>query len=264
MFIDLLIDAHPTQAFSCAVCHAGEYCPQTIDGDLYIVGVKPPKDKKVYYIEKRNSTILLHSLLLLCESLTPGTYAHAEKITEQDVNCIIQWCNEYGMPMEERDGTLSISANSIWMKYRKVGFHVGTFINRLNDIYICYLLWRKLYLHDTSSENYYVANHVSSENCLEFLTVRMLTLDVRFTPDFSITPPSFQMTCPDLVEVAKAQMYFECMSTDSFSIGICSVCGASFVKTRKNNMLCEKCQSTKYKRTREKQRMLKNSKVEGE
>lgn len=114
-------------------------------------------------------------------------------------------------------------------------------------------------MHDMDIRNFYIKENISDEQCIEFLKIHMMQLNIKLAPDFSVSPPTFFLMCDDLLEVAKAQMFFECMSTDSYSVGVCAACGAPFPKKRKNNTHCEACQKTKYQRTREKQRMLKNN-----
>ena len=251
------IDSHPTQAFSCTMSQFEKYEANSIDGVLYIIGTKTKEGRKPFLVEKIDRTNLLNSLLSLYECLTPGMVGHVQElITEQDIHFICQWCKEYGTPMEDD----TFNADSLWMKHRKVGFSISAFYGRLHSLYSCYLLWRKLYLGDIDKRNFYVAQNVPLKQCREFLQVHMLTLNIRFAPTFESEPPSFHLLCPDMLEIAKAQMYFECMSTDGYSVGVCAVCGSPFPKTRKNNTLCEACQRTKYQRTRERQRMVANRK----
>ena len=250
MNTDLFVDAHPTQCFSCIVNNCSEYKSEVIDNQLFIVGTKPKEDKKLCTFKRTDRTNILSSLLLLYEQLTDGVYGHPEKLTGADIERICKWCIAYGMPAEASGDA------DIWMKYGKVGFLASSFVNRLHDIYTCYLLWRKVYLHDTDIRNFYVEKNISDEQCIEFLKFHMMQLNIKLAPDFSVSPPTFFLMCDDLLEVAKAQLFFECMSTDSYSVGVCVACGAPFPKKRKNNTLCEACQKTKYQRTREIQRML--------
>lgn len=268
MKMEIKPNTHPTQALGCYVYNLSEYCSETIDGKLYIVGTKQNDEKQLFTFEKLESTFLLHSLLLLYETLDihgsamrPDDYD--KKVTPGDVDKIIAWCIEHGMPFEETGDTSCFNTDSIWMKYRKIGFEVARFYSRLHDIYTCYLLWRVLYLKDTDTENYYVYNNVSLKDCRMFLQTHMMALDIRYTPDFNVEPPSFQIVCPDIMEVAKAQMFFECTVAEyNFTIGICEVCGAVYVKTRKNNTQCPTCQATKVQRLRAKQRMNKQQETQ--
>lgn len=264
MKMEIKPDTHPTQALGCYVYNISDFSQETFDGKLYIVGTqKKNVDKQLISFEKLKSTVLLHSLLVLYEtldihgrSIRPDDYD--KKVTQGDIDKIIAWCIEYGMPFEEQGGATSLKENSIWMKLGKIGFEVASFYSRLDDIYTCYLLWRVLYLKDTDTENYYVKKQVSPEQCREYLETRMVDLDVRYVPDFSVEPPSFQIVCPDMMEVAKAQMFFECTVAEyNFTIGICEICGAVYVKTRKNNTQCPACRATKVQRLRAKQRLDK-------
>ena len=97
-----------------------------------------------------------------------------------------------------------------------------------------------------------------------YLKTNMALLNIRMMPVFDTELPTYQLVCPDLLEIAMAQMFFECMNTDGYNIGVCTVCGSPFPKTRKNNTLCEECQRTKYQRTRDKQRMVANIKKKSE
>lgn len=101
---------------------------------------------------------------------------------------------------------------------------------------------------------------ITVNQCRSYLQSNFLLLDIRRTPVFDTDPPTYRLVCPDLLEIAMAQMFFECMNTDGYNIGVCAVCGSPFPKTRKNNTLCEECQRTKYQRTRDKQRMVANIK----
>lgn len=253
-------DSHPTQALACYVGNIAEYRAETIDGKLYIVGTKKDDEKNLFTFEQLKSTYLLHSLLLLYESLDVHGSAmrpddYDKRVTQDDLQRIIDWCIEHGLPMEETGGSSVADENSLWMKYHKVGFEVSRFYSRLHELYTCYLLWRVIFLKDMDNENYYVRNQVPPEKCRFYLQGLMATLDVRYVPDFSVETPSFQIMCPDMMEVAKAQMFFECTVSEwNFTIGICEVCGNVFVKTRKNNTQCPACQATKVQRLRAKQR----------
>ena len=190
------------------------------------------------------------------ERLSADLYGHVpERITENDIELIAAWCVHYGMPMESIE---------LWEKHSRIGFRLDTFYNRLLKLYNCYLLWRVLYLGDISDKNFYVSNKITVRQCRSYLQANMAMLDIRMVPVFDTEPPTFQLVCPDLLEIALAQMYFECMRTDGYNIGVCAVCGAPFPKTRKNNTLCEECQRTKYQRTRDKQRMVANIKKKSE
>ena len=131
-------------------------------------------------------------------------------------------------------------------------------------LYNCYLLWRVLYLGDISEKNFYVANKITIAQCKMYLKTNMALLNIRMMPVFDTELPTYQLVCPDLLEIAMAQMFFECMNTDGYNIGVCTVCGSPFSKSRKNNTLCEDCQRTKYQRTRDKQRMVANIKKKSE
>lgn len=269
MKMEIKPDSHPTQALSCYVANIAEYRCETIDGKLYIIGTKRNEDKQLFTFEKLESTSLLHSLLLLYESLdvhgsAMGRAQYDKAVTQDDINRIIAWCVEHGMPLEESGDNSAFKDDSIWVKYGKIGFRLAAFYSRLDSIYACYLLWRVLYLKDTNSENFYVRKQVSVEECRQNLQAQMLMLDVRYKPDFDVEPPSFQVVCPDLLEIAKTQMFIECTVADyNFTMGICEVCGSVYVKTRKNNTQCPECQKTKVQRLRAKQRMSKQEK-EGE
>lgn len=257
MKMEIKPDSHPTQVLACYVGNITEYHSETIDGKLYIIATKRNDEKQLFTFEKLESTSLLHSLLLLYESLdVHGSAMRPERydteVTPNDIDRIIAWCVEHGLPFEE---------DSLRMKYHRIGFQIATFYSRLHEIYTCYLLWRVLYLKDTNSENYYVRKQVSAEKCRLYLQGHMATLDVRYVPDFSVEPPSFQVVCPDIMEIAKTQMFIECTVADyNFTVGICEVCGSVYVKTRKNNTQCPDCQATKVQRLRAKQRLAKQQK----
>lgn len=248
---------HETLPLSCYVLHAAEYKTEIIDGKSYIIGTGKSDDRELCTFDTLASTTLLQSLLVLYESLdihggSMNLAEYEKKITPADIDKIIAWSVEHGLPFEER------GEGSLWIKHGKVGFPLGTFYSRLNELYDCYLLWRVLYLHDTDPGNYYVANNVSLDECLENLKGFMSTLDVRYMPDFSVAPPSFMVVCPDIMEIAKTQMYVECTLNDStYTVGICEVCGSVFVKKRKNNTQCPNCIATRVQRFRANQRAEK-------
>ena len=250
----VLLDGHKTQDFNCLLSRFERYAPEIIDGQLHIVAVKARPGVKAFKVQQRNRTELLQRFLRLYESLTPGLYGNVSKrITEQDLQIICNWCAANGTPIAEQFGD-----DSLWMKYKKVGFPVETFYNRLHDLYTCYLLWRRIYMHDETDSNYYAQQNVSRDECISHLAGHYASMNINLRPDFSVDPPTYNLWCDDLLAIAKAQLFFECMQSDYYSIGVCSVCGRPFARTRKNNMLCEECQRTKYKRTRERQRMSAN------
>lgn len=218
-----------------------------------IIAVPMEGEKKAYsYIEYSNTSHLI-SLLTLYEKMQRYNTAPNEiDITEEDTKSIIEWCEIYGLPMEMDFG--DVNSNSLWMKYRKIGFSISTFYRLLHELYTTYSLWKRIYKNDMDNSNYYVKNNVSIEQCREFLQGHMITLSIRVSPDFSVDPPSFFLECDNLLAVAKAQLLFICMSADGSGMGVCTVCSAPFQKMRKNHVLCEQCQRTKYQRSRDKKR----------
>lgn len=250
------LDNHATQEFSCLTAWFGRYAAETHDGILYLVGKERKEDKKVVTSEKIGLTNILNTLLRLYERLSDDLYGHVvERITEKDIKLIAEWCVRYGMPME---------SSELWEQHSRIGFRLDTFYNRLHKLYNCYLLWRVLYLGDISEKNFYVSNKTTIAQCRMYLKTNMALLNIRMMPVFDADLPTYQLVCPDLLEIAMAQMFFECMNTDGYNIGVCTVCGSPFPKSRKNNTLCEECQRTKYQRTRDKQRMVANIKKESE
>lgn len=250
------LDNHATQGFSCLTAWCGRYAAETYDGILYLVGKEQKEEKKVITNEKIGLTNILNTLLRLYERLSDDLYGHVvERITEKDIELIAEWSVRYGMPME---------SGELWEKHSRIGFRLDTFYNRLHKLYNCYLLWRVLYLGDISEKNFYVSNKITINQCRTSLQANMALLNIRMMPVFDTDPPTYQLVCPDLLEIAMAQMFFECMNTDGYNIGVCTVCGSPFPKTRKNNTLCEECQRTKYQRTRDKQRMVANIKKKSE
>lgn len=251
-----IIDTHATQAFSCYTVWCASYAAKSYDGVLYLVGKGKKDDKKAIAFEKIGRTNILNTLLRLYERLSSDLYGHvAEKITERDIELISEWCIHYGIPMETEE---------LWEKHSQIGFRLDTFYNRLRKLHNSYLLWRVLYLGDISDDNFYVSSKATIGQCQSYLQADMATLDIHLSPVFETEPPTYRLVCPDLLEIAMAQMFFECMNTDGYNIGVCAVCGSPFPKTRKNNTLCEECQRTKYQRTRDKERMVANIKKKSE
>ena len=147
------------------------------------------------------------------------------------------------------------SGYKLWNKYGKIGFNIKEFYNRLHHLYSAYELWQKAYLGEGDYDNFYVENEVSNRECLKHLEAHMATLEINLRPSFDEIPPTLVLECPDLMEIAKAQMFFECMSIGENSIGVCEVCGSPFAKYRKNHTQCPKCQQTAYQRSRNKKKI---------
>lgn len=275
------LETHFAQALVCPVYYYKKYETYTFKGQIYIIGVGADKERqnaphpnKLYTEmqsrgkglpaalltgkEQRVKTDLLLSLLNLYEQFTPGLYGKWE-FTAHDIELVCAWCSKYGMAVND----MSLDDDSLWMKERKIGFWLRGFYNRVHHLYSNYLLWRRVYYNDTDSTNFYAKTSI--EECKNMLSGWMMQIDIRLKPDFSEMPAKYLLECPDLVEVAKGQLFFECMATDDYhTVGICEVCGKRFEKTRKNNMLCPQCQATRYKRTRERQRLEKLQNKEGE
>lgn len=268
------LETHFAQALVCPVYYYKRYEPYTYNGQIYIVGVEPDKERqnmanpdKLYVNmesrgkdlptalligkEQRVKTDLLLSLLTLYEQFTPKLYGRWD-FADRDIELVCEWCSKYGMAVNES----GFGEDSLWMKERKVGFWLRGFYNRVHHLYSNYELWRRVYYNDTESSNFYA--NTPLEECKFHLAGWMSQIDIKLKPDFSEMPAKYLLECPDLVEVAKGQLLFECMATyEYYTVGICEVCGQRFEKTRKNNTLCPLCQSTRYKRTRERQRIEK-------
>lgn len=275
------LETHFAQALVCPVYYFKKYEPYTFNGQIYIIGTErddarqnAPNENKLYTSmeargkdlpaalligkEQRVKTDLLLSLLNLYEKLTPGLYGRWA-FTDHDIELVCAWCSRYGMGAND----YSLDNESLWMKERKIGFSLRSFYNRLHHMYGNYELWRRVYYDDTDESNFYARTPI--EECKSMLAGWMMQIDIHLKPDFSVMPAKYLLECPDLLEVAKGQLLFECMVTDEYyTIGICEVCKGRYEKTRKNNTLCPSCQATRYKRTRERQRIEKLQNKEGD
>lgn len=266
-----LIEDFPVQAFTCNVARFPAYQAEIIDDLLYIVGVSNAEDdEKHFFIESCDETSLFISLLQLYERLSSLRYGYSSApVQSVDIAHIINWCSVHGMPMEApaiemdsfclkhgEDGmpmkAPTIKRNTIWLKYGKVGFLVSAFYNQLHDLHTCYQLWRRIEFKDTEKHNFYAKTPI--DKCKSMLQGHMLTLSIQLYPDFSRYPPTFYLRCDNLMAVAKAQLFFLCMSKGVSYLGVCAVCGEPFAKSRKNNTLCPECQRVKYRRSRDKAR----------
>lgn len=251
---------YPAQTFSCFASRFKSFKVEEIDGHLYIVGAGLLDDKnKTFIADKASSTELLVSLLNLYEQLSPDLHGHVdERITNVDEALIMDWCIRYGTPMEDGGSTGSpLDDDTIWRKYGKVGFRISVFYARLFDLYDCYMLWRRVSCNDTSVKNDRAV--YSIESCTEILQGRMLTMDVRLRPNFECYPPTIKYECGDYMAVAKAHMFFLCVSSDAPYVGVCEVCGKPFAKMRKNNTQCSLCQRTKSQRSRKGKRIAEQA-----
>ena len=251
-----LIMDYPAQSLTCCASKFKTYTVEQIDGHLYTIGAgRIGDEKETFKMDKMSSTTMLVSLLVLYEQLTPNLYGHVEeRITNLDESYIMNWCIANGTPLETggSDGSIA-DADSIWSKYGKVGFRIDSFYNQLHDLYQCYMLWRRLSCDDTTKENPYTDTPL--ETCKESLYVRMLTMNVRLRPNFECYPPTFYLECADYMAVAKAHMFFLCVSADAPYVGVCEVCGKPFAKMRRNNTQCETCQRNKSQRSRKNKRI---------
>lgn len=251
---------YPAQTFSCSASRFKSYKVEEIDGHLYIIGAGLLEaKKKTFIVDKASSTELLVSLLNLYEQLSPNLLRHVdERITNVDEALIMDWCIRYGTPMESGGATGSpLDDDTIWRKYGKVGFRIADFYARLYDLYDAYMLWRRVGCNDTSKANTHADRPI--ESCKESLHVRMLTMDVRLRPNFECYPPTITYECGDYMAVAKAHMFFLCVSSDTPYVGVCQVCGKPFAKMRKNNTQCSFCQRTKSQRSRREKRIAEQA-----
>ena len=272
------IGKHPTQAFSCRVYRFSEYTLEVIENNQYLIGIKQEGEKKICSFEKKDRTELLCSLLSLYESFPSDIYtkingSKSESFPDGEVEKITRWCVKYGMPMEDNEPDTTsrfIEHNGIkieipggrklWQKHGKIGFKIKDFYNRLHHLYTAYELWQKAYMGENNYDNFYTKKSVANMECVKLLEVNMSTLDIQLRPSFKEIPPTLELDCPDLMEIAKAQMFFECMSLGENSIGVCEICGSPFEKHRKNHMQCPKCQKAAYVRSRNKDKIQKNVK----
>ena len=245
------IENMPMQTLTCKAARFQVYQSEIIDGKIYIIGKgKAEDDKPTLFFDKCCRSDLLISLLTLYERLDTVLYGHFdERVRSADIARICDWCSRYGMPMEAS----TADENSIWMKYGKIGFLASAFYSQLHELYTCYLLWRRIELPYTDQGNFYAKTPV--DECKSILGAHMDTVDMRLRPDFSQYPPTYSLECENYMAVAKAHMFFICMSCEFAFIGVCAVCGKPFTKTRKNNTLCEECQKTKSKRSRARKRV---------
>lgn len=191
---------------------------------------------------------LLVSLLNLNSKLDPlyrkdgVTYENA--VTEHDIFLMLEWCKEHGIPMENSP----LGDAFIWKEYRRIGFSVRDFRTALHNLDSAFLLWKRIFLEDTQSSNFYA--NTPTDQCLSFLGAHFLNYEITVIKDLTNIPPKFSYGCSNMIGVAFSQLFFQCVPNHDDQLGICSDCGSPMLKRRKNHVQCEACSRKRYEKSR--------------
>jgi hypothetical protein len=138
-------------------------------------------------------------------------------------------------------------------KGKLIGFDVYRFLGRLDNLYICYALWKALQIgeYDLIKK---VQKHPMDENEMQLELEKRLHADISVNVLYEDGQPALIYQANDLMALVEAQLAVLISEGDNYldgnQIAWCADCGQPFIKYRSNSTLCEKCKGNTGKSRR--------------
>lgn len=202
----------------------------------------------------------LHHFLLLAEAGFRGINirkGYDKAGIRIPCEAVVQFCIIYGLPVFET----YIEGNNIYY-----GFFIDDFIRKLDDLYICYALWKALFINDkTLAEKIcpFIQTDEQKRSELEKRLMAENTICIKF---WDSNTPQLSYHTADLIGLVKAQMAVLVSKGKNYIqngwyIDYCKDCGQPFIRKRTNATRCPTCSGStgKSRRYRAKQKGDQNN-----
>lgn len=248
-----------TPNFACVAVKPNEGCLGLLDSGsrqlFYVKGAAPidqADDQQViqhlydancvkYENTSTNSIGLLIQFLKLAESA---------RITD-DGKRSINMNNVYGMCF--RNGLPIVQTFTVQGKGRLLGFDLQHFANRLDNLYICYALWKAIQVDEFDLIKQIWPQPMSKDKMqIEF--ERRLLADITISVVYKDNQPILLYQAQDIMELVEAQLAVLASKGDDYldggCIAYCADCGQPYIKRRSNSTLCEGCKGNTGKSRR--------------
>lgn len=246
-----------TPTFTCAVVKPKEGSIHILDDGkmefCYAKGIAPylqdDNDLKNYLkvtgcaqfeVLETNDIKILHSFLKLAED------ARKEgKKAVIPIRRVLDICYTYGFPMAQMP--------TLKDKGKLLGFSITRFLSRLDNLYVCYALWKALQIGDTDLIEQ-VQPHPMNANEMQLELEHRLYADISIKVLYQDDQPALIYQADNLMALVEAQLAVLISKganyLDGGCITYCADCGQPFIKYRSNSTLCEKCKGNTGKSRR--------------
>lgn len=166
-----------------------------------------------------------------------------------DPRSVFNLCYRYGFPKVQMD--------EVPEKGLLMGFTVNDFFKRLDNLYICYALWKALQVHEYDLIQQ-VWPYPLTEIQMQLELEHRLFADIVVTVLYIDTKPVLTYQAKNLMALVEAQLAVLISKGDDYLDGgyidHCADCGQPFIKYRSNSTLCEKCKGNTGKSRRRRAR----------
>lgn len=241
-------------------CKFKNYELKEYDGILYFIASHPLKYENGEFKEfdNKNPTYFMH------ETMCPVVAQDVEllisllklnirlKILEYDIKnkkvqkLITNWCKRYGLPFTgEKSIICEYGTDSLWDKYKKVGFSVLSFMQLLRQLNSNF----ELHLAAKGEKSSFTKTKLKSADCQGLSAVAFSNLIINFEFDYNTC--RMITTFNNLFEAAFYELVQSATISNrtNTSISICECCGNPYERKRKNQKYCSDCSPQKaYKR----------------
>ena len=132
-------------------------------------------------------------------------------------------------------------------------FNVQDFLNRLDNLYVCYGVWKALQLND-----YDLLRQVQpfplNKNDMHYAISHRLIPQINLTVFYINDKPVLKYQAKNLISLVEAQLAVLASKGDNYldggCIAYCADCGEPYIKYRSNATLCERCKGNTGKSRR--------------
>lgn len=145
-----------------------------------------------------------------------------------------------------------------------LGLNVSSFLNRLDNLYVCYALWKALQINDhdlIKRIQPHPLTKAEMQVALEHRLIPRINLTVLYFDD----KPVLTYQAKDMMSLVEAQLAVLASKGDDYldggCIAYCADCGQPYIKRRSNSTLCEGCKGNtgKSRRYRTKKKGAQNN-----
>lgn len=265
MKVDELLASHIlTPQYTCTVIkpNPGSLVVQDVQGkELMYAEVKKP------YLQWPDN---LDDYLRVTES------GHTEFIETNDIKMLIN-CLRFAEKAQGKDGQYNFGMKDIKEFVYTYGFpitHIGAgingtdehlllfdvqeFLNRLDNLYVCYGVWKALQLNDYDLLKQ-VQPYELNKHDMHYALSHRIRAQINLTLFYINDKPVLKYQTKNLISLVEAQLAALASKGDNYldggCIAYCADCGEPYIKYRSNATLCEKCKGNTGKSRRYRAKM---------
>lgn len=259
-----------TPTFTCVAVKPKEGCLGLLDSGsiqfLYVKGAAPYTEENHQQVVKNlkeancveyvntftNDIGLLMQFLKLAESAK--ITSDGKRSISMDALC--EMCCKHGLPV--------VQMPNVKGKGILLGFNLQDFADRLDNLYICYALWKAIQVDEYDLIKQIWPQQMSKDKMqIEF--ERRLLADITISVVYKDNQPILMYQAQNIMELVEAQLAVLASKGDDYldggCIAYCADCGQPYIKRRSNSTLCDDCKGNtgKSRRYRSKKKGAKNN-----